>query len=225
MLLICSALFFLSKGLQKNTVEKLMADTTETQNIEGSNFAEVENNEKVAVEQPNVELKPAAGKDKAGTTEETPNDDIESSTKDGQEQKSTTAQPAKEEPKKETETKAPEPVDNTPNFIIIDTTTKKSIYSGKISFDSKKTVYEYTNEALTDANIKKFIKSTGYVAMIDNLFDYPTMPDKTGKTDWASCGWIFYINGNKASIGSKDYVPKETDIITWKYWKDAIYEK
>ncbi|WP_163191595.1 DUF4430 domain-containing protein [Clostridium thermarum] len=225
MLLICSVLFFLSKGLQKNTVEKLTADNTETQNIESIDMAKVENNEKSLEQNPKEEVKPEEEEEIITPTTEAPKNSTKNTSEKEPQEKSNTTLPPKEDAKKPAETKGPEPVDEKPNFIILDTTTNKTIYNGNIKYDNKRSVYEYTVETLEAANIKKHIKSTGYVAMIDNLFDYPTMPDKAGKADWASCGWIFYINGKKSSIGAKDYVPKGTDIITWKYWKDAIYEK
>ena len=29
--------------------------------------------------------------------------------------------------------------------------------------------------------------------------------------------WIYYVNGKEASVGIKDYVVKEGDIISWKH--------
>lgn len=115
--------------------------------------------------------------------------------------------------------------DNTPNFIIYDEIAGNEIYSTKVEYDGRKNLADYTKEVLKAAGISYNINSLGYVSMINDLYEYPSMPNKEGKKDWTSCGWIFYINSTKASIGPKEYIPKETDIIVWRYWKDAIYEK
>jgi hypothetical protein len=111
------------------------------------------------------------------------------------------------------------------NFIIYDEVSGKEIYSSKVEYDGSKNLATYTKEILKVAGISYSINSSGYASMINDLYDYPTMSKKEGKKDWTSCGWVFYINGTKASIGPKDYKPKEEDIVTWRYWKDAMYEK
>lgn len=116
-------------------------------------------------------------------------------------------------------------LDNAPNFIVYDEVSDKEIYSCKVEYDGSKSLAEYTKEILKAAGIRYNINSLGYVSMINDLYEYPSMPNKEGKTDWSSCGWIFYINFTKASIGPKEYKPKKDDKIIWRYWKDAIYEK
>jgi hypothetical protein len=224
MLLICSILIFFSKGLQKSAVEELNTNSSpETQKIEDTSIIKENSNEKVSEEI--GEKDDTSSTVEPSITKEDPKSSAENSSSTVVEKKDTTVETSKESTTPAKEVKPAKPTEKAPNFLIIDTINSKTIYSSNLNYDSKKTLYEHTNEALTVAKIKKIIKSNGYVAMIDNLFDYPSMPDKTGKGDWASCGWIYYINGNKATIGAKDYIPKETDIITWKYWKDAIYEK
>lgn len=230
MLLICSILIFLSKGLQSSTLEKLASGSKENDQIQISNTESKVFEETVSEDQTKGDTTPDEEKNnneadkstvgKESTVANTPKADNK------QESKGSSAEAAEnKETKSPSKAKPSQPVSSTPNLVIVDTVSGKTIYSVKIAYDSKKTLYEYTNEALTKAKIKKFIKSNGYVAMIDNLFDYPSMPDKKGKSDWSSCGWIYYINGTKAVVGAKDYIPKEKDVITWKYWKDAIYEK
>lgn len=116
-------------------------------------------------------------------------------------------------------------LDKTPNFIVYDETSGKEIYSFKVEYDGSKSLADYTKEILEAAGINYKINSLGYVSMINDLYEYPSMPNKEGNKDWTSCGWVFYINTTKASLGPKEYKPKEKDIITWRYWKDAIYEK
>ena len=110
------------------------------------------------------------------------------------------------------------------NFIIYDEVSGKEIYSSKVEYDGSKNLATYTKEILKVAGISYSINSSGYASMINDLMIIQLcLRRKVKRLD--SCGWVFYINGTKASIGPKDYKPKEEDIVTWRYWKDAMYEK
>lgn len=222
--MVCLILTLFSKGLQESAVEELNSNNAQkVQNIQKEKSSEKEDGESATREDlkenaAEIPAEPSDSKDSTNnSTEVVSNKEPEKKVELPAVPKESTV------PAKKVETV--KPVEKEPNFFIIDTTNNRTIYSGNISYDKEKNLYQHTNDILTQAKIKKFIKSTGYVAMIDNLFDYPSMPDKSGKSDWASCGWIYYVNDTKANIGAKDYIPKEKDIIIWKYWKDAIYEK
>jgi hypothetical protein len=122
----------------------------------------------------------------------------------------------------------PKPAESSiqPNFMIYDATENKNLVSTVKNYDGNKNLYEYMKEVLDESGLvaTSYIKSDGYVAIIGGLSDYPNMKNKSGKNDWRSCGWIFYINGTKSTLGQKDYIPKKDDIITWRYWKNALEE-
>lgn len=218
MLLFSAVLFYLASGLQKSTVNSL-SDTdkkgsTEVNASLGPKMAETDKQKEASADASSADI---TSKEAAGSSDNKP-------AVSGQNQ--TVSEANRSNQNKPIPAPAPKPVSKVFTIRIIDTTSNNRVILKKqINCDGKSSLYDYTRSALDAAGIKKYIKSSGYIAMIDNLFDYPSMPDKSGKDDWTSAGWIYYVNGNKSAIGSKNYTPKANDIIDWKYWKDAIYEK
>lgn len=239
-ILLSSIMIYFSKGLQRTAQDKLLESNAATENR--SNIkTEVENKDKDGKEenkkQPTEIANNSDGKEedknKSSKTEEVK---IQPTEPEQENKKQEDKKPeAKEADKPKREEKTPEEKavteekksspNTTPNFIVFDQVSNKEIYSCRIGYDGNTSLATYTKEALKAAGISYRINSSGYVSMINELYDYPSMPNKQDKKDWTSCGWVFYINNTKASIGPKEYKPKETDIIIWRYWKDAIYEK
>lgn len=114
-----------------------------------------------------------------------------------------------------TPTPTPTPVQE-PNLIIIDTVSNTTIFKAHVDYDGKTSVINYTKNELTNAKISFEVTSGGYMSMIAGLREKKAGP---------SSGWIFYVNGVKSGIGAGEYIPKPGQIITWKYWKDALNEK
>lgn len=225
MLLLSIVLFCFAKVLQKSTVDDLTGIK-----VNGSKDVSVSlnNNEK------DINKSETATADAGESISAAPEPSVKPSNADTaavQQGQSTPKPTVSSSGKNQTNpTPTPEPVkpaEETFSLTIIDTTSNNRVILKKeIKCDGKTNLFSYTDSALKNAGIKKYLKSDGYVAMIDNLFDYPSMPDKASKdASWTSAGWIYYINGNKASFGSKGYNPKAGDAIQWKYWKDAVYEK
>lgn len=220
MLLFSAVLFYLASGLQKSTVNSL-SDTdkkgsTEVNASLGPKMAETDKQKEASADASSADN---TSKEAAGSSDNKP-------AVSGQNQTATEPKANSSNQSKPSTAPAPKPASKVFTIRIIDTTSNNRIILKKqINCDGKSSLYDYTISTLDAAGIKKFVKSGGYFAMIDNLYDYPSMPSGSKKADWESAGWVYYVNGNKSGVGSKDYTPKANDIIDWKYWKDAIYEK
>jgi hypothetical protein len=109
--------------------------------------------------------------------------------------------------------KAPSTNPEKPNLIITDTINNKTILTVRTSFNGQ-SVYDITARELSKAGIDyKSNVTKDYIRSISG---------RTEKSPEASSGWVYYVNGRKAGIGAKNYIPKDTDIIEWKFWKDAL---
>lgn len=42
------------------------------------------------------------------------------------------------------------------------------------------------------------------------------------KSKGPSSGWVYYVNGNKASLGASSYKLNSGDKVEWQFWSDAI---
>ena len=97
---------------------------------------------------------------------------------------------------------------------IIDAVNDSSLFVGNVNIKDNKSLNEVMNEFLVKQGIKS-VNQNGYIKMMYGLEE-----GKEGK----SSGWIYYINGQKPSIGLKDCTLKSGDRITWKYIEDVSNE-
>lgn len=95
-----------------------------------------------------------------------------------------------------------------PNFIVIDTTSNKTLFSTFI--DYKGDTLENITKRIIGSNC---VVRGGYFKEMYGLKERAAGP---------SSGWCFYINNAKSSIGAGSYVPQKDDIIIWKYLKDGL---
>jgi hypothetical protein len=130
----------------------------------------------------------------------------------------------------------------TPNIIITDTMSNRTILAVKAKFDGRllsDVLSEVLDNALKGNQIKSYAISNirymmingsitqdnkwrgtfGYISDIDGLLE---------KKPSASSGWIYYRNGEKVPFGIGDQITKtfnDKDTITLKFYKDALNEK
>lgn len=210
-----------NSSLEKKTEEKAKKEAADQQLTEGNEVNNIPQVNKKPLDEENnvdqgVNSVMASEKENQNTKDQNNKEDKSSITENNPKLESNVVLPT------------PKPVESNiqPNFIIYDATENKNLVSTVKNYDGKKNLYEYMKEVLDESGLAttSYIKSDGYVAIIGGLSDYPNMKNKSGKNDWRSCGWIFYINDTKSALGQKDYIPKKDDIIAWKYWKNALEE-
>lgn len=110
---------------------------------------------------------------------------------------------------------AAKPISPAANVKFINTINNKTIASIYIDFAGK-TAYDATLDSLhqlgQDPRPTQIDRFGGY---------FKSMLGLTEKVDGGpNSGWLFYVNGKKADVGSKSYKLKSTDKLVWKFVED-----
>ncbi|MFA9397097.1 MAG: DUF4430 domain-containing protein [Clostridiaceae bacterium] len=215
-IILCSSLFYLSFRLNnesKNQYKKNIASSqskqedivNEEESIKDKDIVKESEEEKI---QTNEEDTP---KEEIETDENTiseTNSDTQTKTKSDEEQ----AIEVEPEPQPEPEKKVEPKVNNVK--IVNETSngvTDEIILETYVDF-ANRSVYDITIEALDNNSIQKKAIA-GYFSSIAGLKERDAGP---------SSGWIFYVNGVKSSVGSKDEILKSDDKLLWIYKKDGF---
>lgn len=108
-------------------------------------------------------------------------------------------------------------VNNTeqPNFSIIDHEDSSKNYSSHENLEGM-SVADITISVLKrqDIYIQYTNSITGiYVSDINHEHE---------KSKGPSSGWVYYVNGKKASVGASSYKLNSGDKLEWQFWADAI---
>ncbi|MDI6617458.1 MAG: DUF4430 domain-containing protein [Clostridiales bacterium] len=203
-IIFCSGLFLLSRGLQNRYVNTASTNTGDVGYLKGSNIQKqspngTKNTDTADVQKGNnnTEKSDAPDTQKEGTKKSGSSDADKTAT---DKSKSTDTKPAKELPY---------------NFRVADTVSGKTLFSSRVEY-SGQTAAQATINALKSGGIKYRAQITGqstYFSMIAGLYEKKAGP---------SSGWCFYINGKKMSIGSGSYSMKKDDNLEWRYLKDGL---
>ncbi len=86
------------------------------------------------------------------------------------------------------------------------------IYEAVSNCEDGKSAYDFLVECLQKEKIH-YEGADGYIKAIGNIYE-----GDCGKYS----GWMFYINGEIAEVGSSDYIVKENDEIEFKYVVDYM---
>lgn len=101
------------------------------------------------------------------------------------------------------------------NVKFIDTISNKTLYEVYVNFDGKN-AFDVTLEALNklgqDPRPTEVNRMSGYIAGMLNLTEK--------KSGGPKSGWLYYVNGVKAAVGSKEYSLKNGDKLVWKFVED-----
>jgi hypothetical protein len=198
MLLVSTALVFVSKGLQKNEV--LKQETVVESKVQSSQ--QEENKAEVKAETLKENPKPSSENSTTSNVESSINVKSDNTVKNNN-----------ETPKAPDTTKAT-PV-QAPNIIITDTVSGKLILSKAIIYNGE-TAAEATSKALDAAKITYKISIFGdkvYFSSINGIKE---------RSAGASSGWCYYINGKKLSLGAGSYKLNKEDKLEWKFLKDGV---
>ena len=102
-------------------------------------------------------------------------------------------------------------IDDNPNLIIKDCINNKVILAKRLDFKGK-SVGDVTKAALDACSIP-YRYLGGYFSNINGLAE---------KQHGALSGWVYYINGKKASTGCSQNTLNGNEIVEWKYYEDAL---
>lgn len=219
--------------------ENIQANTKDTSETENNNVALKEDKIDSKSEESKAEIKDspssenAAGNKTNNTVEVTDNKSNRETSSDNNTDKNPSNAGSSNENKL---------VEEKPNLFIVDTINNRTIISTKAIFDGRtlsEILSEVLDKALKENKIKSYSLSNiryimnngtvtqdtkwrgtlGYISDIDGLLE---------KKPIASSGWIYYRNGEKVPFGIGDPITKtfkDNDIITIKFYKDALNEK
>ncbi|NEZ46399.1 DUF4430 domain-containing protein [Clostridium niameyense] len=101
----------------------------------------------------------------------------------------------------------------TPNILIQDETTGKTITSTYIDFSNNPSVGEVTIKVMQGR-----YEATGYG---DNIY-FSSIAGINEKSKGPLSGWCYYVNGVKASKSAGAYKLKAGDSLIWKFVKDGV---
>ncbi|WP_050607679.1 DUF4430 domain-containing protein [Clostridium niameyense] len=101
----------------------------------------------------------------------------------------------------------------TPNILIQDETTGKTITSTYIDFSNNPSVGEVTIKVMQGR-----YEATGYG---DNIY-FSSIAGINEKSKGPLSGWCYYVNGVKASNSAGAYKLKAGDSLIWKFVKDGV---
>ena len=90
---------------------------------------------------------------------------------------------------------------------------ENGIILDKTSFEIEEgdTALKILREAASKYNLQLEVKNGYYVLGINNLYE---------KEFGDLSGWMYYINGKSASVGANEYVPKDGDLIEWRFTRN-----
>lgn len=123
------------------------------------------------------------------------------------------------EPKKEE--KAPDVKDETPNFIVIDTISNKTLASKHINYDNI-TVAQLTFKVLDELGIK--YRTTGF----NDTTYFASIAGLREKAAGPLSGWCYYVKKSgsnefvKPNVGTGSWIYNKGDTVIWKYWEDGV---
>lgn len=114
---------------------------------------------------------------------------------------------------------SPKPANPAPkpeaNVIFINAMENKTIASVYVDLDGKN-AFDVTLEALQklgrNPRPTQVNRISGYIAGMLDLNEK--------KSGYPNSGWLYYVNGVKANVGSKDYGLKSGDKLVWKFVDD-----
>ena len=215
MVIVCSLLVYFASSWQSRMYNKLSAgnEVTDSESNTQEKTSDKEQNS-VVINQTDVEDKNTDTENNTVENRSNEKDKEENINNNATASGSGSSTGTSTASNKNTSTPAPKPTakPSKPNLIIVDTITKKTILSVRTTFNGA-SVYDITTRQLTKSGIPyKSNVTKDYIRSIAG---------RTEKTPDPKSGWIFYVNGKKSGIGAKGYIPKDTDIIEWKFWKDA----
>lgn len=123
------------------------------------------------------------------------------------------------EPKKEEQ--APDVKDETPNFIVIDTISNKTLASKHVNYDNI-TVAQLTFKVLDELGIK--YRTTGF----NDTTYFASIAGLREKAAGPLSGWCFYVKKSgsnefvKPNVGTGSWIYNKGDTVIWKYWEDGV---
>ncbi len=125
-----------------------------------------------------------------------------------------TVEPKKEEP-------TPAVKDETPNFIVIDTISNKTLASKYVDYDNI-TVAQLTFKVLDELGIK--YRTTGF----NDTTYFASIAGLREKAAGPLSGWCYYVKKSgsngfvKPNVGTGSWIYNKGDTVIWKYWEDGV---
>lgn len=151
-------------------------------------------------------------KNSSAEKKETPSKKKESS--NSSDSPKTTVKPKKEEP-------VPDVKDETPNFIVIDTISNKTLASKHVDYDNI-TVAQLTFKVLDELGIK--YRTTGF----NDTTYFSSIAGLREKQAGPLSGWCYYVKKSgssefvKPNVGTGSWLYNKGDTVIWKYWEDGV---
>jgi type II secretory pathway pseudopilin PulG len=205
MLLVATALIFVSKGLQKN--EALKQEALVESIIQSSQ--QEENKAEIKTETVKEDSKPSPENSTTSNTDSPKDVKSDSNVKNNNEK------PKAEDAAKTTKAQPKATPVQAPNIIITDTVSGRVILSKAVTYNGE-SVAQATIKTLEAAKISyktSIFGDTVYFSSINGIKE---------RSAGASSGWCYYVNGKKLSIGAGSYKLKQEDKLEWKFLKDGV---